>query len=238
MALSPSLRMSLAHNLRKPVTLTVVAPPTFAGWTDATTERLRELLAAGMSASRAARELGCTRNAVIGKARREGIAFTTPGAGGKGRDKTDTERFAVYQARLAREREARARATAERRERSAARRTANAAPAEHIAREPAPICIGPREPMTLPDIRFRPGRMCRWPVGEVEGERGRHLFCAADVPAFGDVYCAEHARQARATAADMAARRAAAEKFKDEAERAGRKAFAQAGRRANNALFV
>ena len=188
---------------------------TFSGWTSETEQRLRDLLASGATASQAAAALGCSRNAVIGKAHREGIAFTTPGAGGKWRDKTDVERFAVYQARLARERQARARATAERRERSAARRTANAAPAEHIAVAPvapvAPVATAAtRAPMTLIDVRFRPGRMCRWPVGEVEGERGRHLFCAADVALPGDVYCAHHRGVSRIAGSAIVSKRRAA----------------------------
>lgn len=228
--LSSNERMSLAHNLRKPVSLAPVA-----GWTPERVARLRDLLTVeGATASQAAAELGVSHNAIIGKAYRDGIALASAGVGGKRRSKSDADRFAAYQARLAREREARAKAAAERRERSAARRMRGCAPADHIA--PEPPSRPARAPMTLLDDRFRLGRNCRWSVGEVEGERGRHLFCAAPVPAFGDVYCAHHAEIARARPTQIAERRAAAKAFADLAPKQGRKIVASAERRLGRAL--
>lgn len=186
--LSTNERMSLAHSLRKPVTLAGNPAARFA-WTDAALGRLRDLLADGASASDAARLLGYSRNAVIGKANREGIAFGRAGIGGKGGVKTDHDKEAAYQARLARERQARAATAQARRDHSAARRLADAAPAVHIA-PTRPVAAPARGPMTFLDPRLT-SDCCRFPVGEADGHRGRHLFCAAPVKA-GSSYCAHH----------------------------------------------
>lgn len=227
--LSTNERMSLAHSLRKPVSLAGNPAAAPFAWTDAALGRLRDLLADGATASDAARLLGCSRNAVIGKAHREGIVFGRTGIGGKGHSKSDYDKDIAYQARLARERQARADAAQARRDHSAARRLADAAPAVHIA-PTRPVAAPARGPMTLLDERFRQGWHCRWPVGEADGHRGRHLFCAADVPVFGETYCACHAIEACASAATMAARSAAAAKFTEEAQRRGRRVSALFGR--------
>lgn len=214
-------------------------------WTMQMDARLRERLGAGDTAAEAGRALGMTRNAVIGRAGRLKIRIGRvgdPSAPGTERPVaaglvSDGEPARCVQSapdpaasiRLERER-ARRRAWAD-------RKASGGAPAEHIAREPA-AAPSTREPMTLLDERFRQGRHCRWPVGEVEDVPGRHLFCAADVPAFGDVYCGCHAIESRALAATAAARNAAAAKFTEEAARQGRKVAASAAKRSTGRMFA
>lgn len=133
----------------------------------------------GLTARQAGNRLGMSRNAVIGKALRAGIEFA--------RRMPVVKKVDAEGDRAAREKEARALAADQRRERSAARRMAGSAPAEHIAK---PRVENMGEPMTLLDVRLRASR-CRFPVGEVEGHRGRHIFCASAARS-GSSYCAHH----------------------------------------------
>lgn len=233
-----------------------------ATWTLERDERLAALLLDGLSASQIATALGrgITRNAVIGRAHRIGVRFAKNKGGGRrsaaqptaggpalavsgvaptapaGADEPAPASPSAPQVEPAPEPSSNPRAMAERARRDdhRARKASSGAPAEHIA--PAPPAPPAREPMTLLDERFRPGRHCRWPVGEVEGERGRHLFCVAPVPAFGGVYCAHHAEIARARPTQIAERRAAAKAFADLAPKQGRKIVASAERRLGRAL--
>lgn len=54
----------------------VKGPPSRFDWNDRTINRLKQCLADGMSASEIGNELGVTRNAVIGKVTRLGLAFS------------------------------------------------------------------------------------------------------------------------------------------------------------------
>lgn len=223
-------------------------------WTLARDERLRSL-ALDHTAAQIADILGegLTRNAVIGRASRLGVSIR---AGERARAELNStglpspvesgvasaalegadDAAPVPVRAMAESAPKPARETKrERGERWRARKASTAAPAEYIA-DPPPV--PPAGPMTLLDDRFRLGRNCRWSVGEVEEERRRHLFCAAPVSAFGDVYCAQHAVLARATPAQMAERRAAAKAFADRAAREGRKVVASAAKRGMGRMFA
>lgn len=182
--LPTNARMSLAHSLRKPVTLARPVIKERFAWTEAADARLAELLATG-TASEAARALGTTRNSVIGRAHRQGIPLRPPA--GQGDAKAVDQKLA--EARRARERERKARAAKERRQRSGARRLADAVPAEHLAKAP-PAEPPVTTPMTFVDPCMVAG-LCRFAVGEVEGNPRRHLFCAAPTMP-GSSYCEHH----------------------------------------------
>jgi hypothetical protein len=58
---------------------------TMATWTPERLEQLRNFAGSGLSSSRIAAEIGVTRNAVIGKLHRLGLAPGRPAAGGPAR---------------------------------------------------------------------------------------------------------------------------------------------------------
>lgn len=173
-------RMSLAHSKRKPVTIRSPIPgpaPASAPWSAEASDRLKTLLEVDrMSAAQAARVLGVTRNAVIGKAWRLGVAFARQPDAKKPKDMGET--LARLALNLKRDAERKARAAEELRSMKMP-----------IAAQLEPPVMGPGDHKTFfDDIR---SEHCRWSVGEIEGHRGRHFFCCAPVNA-GSSYCPYH----------------------------------------------
>lgn len=229
-------------------------------WSAERDAELRRLIEGeGLSAGDVAAVLGVTRNAAIGRAYRLGMQLANGAAGKKvlpaasnrasappgvsamadGAGKSSGPSSVVpilAEPPAARGMTNRGVEDRARRARRLARKAAQSAPDDHIA--PAPTLNGPREAMTLLDDRLRQGCHCRWPVREDDDNAGRWFFCAADVPAPGDVYCGLHAKAARTTAAALAQRREAETQFKEQAARLGRAAVASAGKRTMGRLFA
>ena len=156
-------------------------------WTEERVERLKQLWAEGLSASRIAAELGgITRNAVIGKVHRLGLS---------GRAKTSTG----GQPRQRRTR-------SEKPRRSATTATAgNTALKLDPREEPRPVREkAPVQELVIPiseraSILTLSETTCKWPIGD-PGDPDFH-FCGrrADV---GIPYCAHHARIAYQPSSD------------------------------------
>jgi GcrA cell cycle regulator len=153
-------------------------------WTDERVELLRKLWSEGLSASQVAAELGpgITRNAVIGKIHRLGLAE---------RAKTVVS---------SRPRIAKApRQVAQQRSMSTVPLTnGNAAlayaPQAMVVARPRPeeeVVIPMSERVTLMELRES---MCRWPMGDPTTPEFR--FCGGPSPVGGGPYCAHHARVA------------------------------------------
>jgi GcrA cell cycle regulator len=146
------------------------------GWTEPRVELLRTLWAQGLSASLIARQLGgVTRNAVIGKASRIGLA---------------PHRDGIIRANAA--------AAARTRRAARAKEKAAGAPPEprpfHVApSQPPALTCGPIElPAEAPglaDVVSIARHQCKWPIGS-PGEAG-FTFCG-QVAARG-AFCASHA---------------------------------------------
>ncbi len=171
-------------------------------WTDERVERLKELWAQGLSASQIARELGgVTRNAVIGKVHRLGLASRAATASGGGSGAAVEAGGEEKGAKSAAQEEA---APAEA---SAAPEAASAAPAraEIAVRDPSqPREPGPPTPEeaaareTLAEIEKLARRIplmeltertCKWPIGDPTHDD--FAFCGLpSVP--GKPYCEHH----------------------------------------------
>lgn len=149
-------------------------------WTDARVEKLRGLLAEGCSASMAAEEIGCTRNAVIGIAARRKIAFAGAATGSL-RDRMQRVRT----------RRGPGKASAVCKQRlppaAAAPQPAALAPVEPLFVKS--LWLSPQGPVKLPDF-LRAGD-CRYPFGDVLQED--FGFCGA-ARREGSPYCAGHHR--------------------------------------------
>ncbi len=156
-------------------------------WTEERVELLRKLWNEGLSASRVAAELGAgiTRNAVIGKIHRLGLAE---------RAKTANT--------------PRARAAKQTRQPQTPQRPQAPAVIGNVALALAPIAapvakrgddvvIPISERVTLMELRES---MCRWPMGDPSNPEFR--FCGARSPAGSGPYCAYHARVAYQPAQD------------------------------------
>ena len=160
-----------------PVSITSpAAPGNGPGWTDARTERLKALWANGRPASEIAALLGeVTRNAVIGKVHRLGLA---------GR-KTTSRKSAP-------------RRTSPRRDRPG--RVEPRLPPARFAQSAAPLLPPPPPPaaaLMLPLRQLR-SEQCSWPIGDpLEAGFG---FCGCR-KAPGAPYCAPHAAIAYTPAA-------------------------------------
>ena len=137
-------------------------------WTESRIQAMRDLLAKGWSASKIAAELGCTRNAVIGKANRleasNGVALT------RNHGIKTGPRIAVLKTGTA-----------------AARRQPRSSNEGHD------LLIQPQKPAYLPGtpVSILDVTGCKWAVAEDAAIAGRHLFCNQ---AKGDgPYCPHHA---------------------------------------------
>jgi GcrA cell cycle regulator len=150
-------------------------------WTDERVELLRKLWNEGLSASQVAAELGggITRNAVIGKIHRLGLAERAKAP-------------SAPRPRVARSPRSQAGA------RSHGHVVGNVAlafaPRAHIApavRLDEDVVIPMSERVTLLELRES---MCRWPMGDPTTPEFR--FCGAKAPAGAGPYCAYHAHVA------------------------------------------
>lgn len=152
-------------------------------WTDERVELLRKLWADGLSASQVAAELGpgITRNGVIGKIHRLGLAERAK--------TTQAQRPRVAKA----PRQARARAPAEGAGNLA---IAFTAPAPRLSREDE-VVIPIAERVGLVELGEN---MCRWPMGDPTNPEFR--FCGGKSTIGGGPYCAYHARVAYAPKED------------------------------------
>ncbi|PZQ55940.1 MAG: GcrA cell cycle regulator [Phenylobacterium zucineum] len=136
------------------------------GWSEDRVERLKALWADGLSASQVAKQLGgVTRNAVIGKVHRLGLAGRAAGG------------------RIARPRPA----CSPRPRRPAAPRVAPRAPmiAAPVA-APAPAPEGPGLIASMSDLC---GHLCKWPIGDPKS--ADFSFCGRPKDGAGP-YCAGH----------------------------------------------
>jgi GcrA cell cycle regulator len=140
------------------------------GWTEERVSTLRKLWVDGLSASQIAKQLGgVTRNAVIGKVHRLGLAGrATPSRPAKRMVRPRTQRLQTGGP-------------------SRPRTIPSLAP---YAEAPPPL-----EPMAQPDgsvasVLTVTDRMCKWPIGDPADQT--FAFCGRE--ASEGPYCAEHAR--------------------------------------------
>jgi len=145
---------------------------TMGTWTPERLEQLRNFAGSGLSSSQIAAEIGVTRNAVIGKLHRLGLASGRPAAGGPARNCPPR-----------------------------ARRPRHSPQREFLrlmfAQAPSIACgagagsgVQSTQPCSLFDLAQ--GK-CRWPVGNSDG--AHFAFCGNEA-ATGFPYCAGHARMA------------------------------------------
>jgi GcrA cell cycle regulator len=151
-------------------------------WTDERVEYLKKLWTDGLSASQIAGELGqgITRNAVIGKVHRLGLA---------GREKTAAaSSHAAPRPRVKHT----PRAPVQRTATFSVGNTALAVTAETLpVMAPRPVeevVVPMSERVTLMELRES---MCRWPLGDPTTSEFR--FCGSKTPGTG-AYCAHHSR--------------------------------------------
>jgi GcrA cell cycle regulator len=145
---------------------------TMETWTPERLEQLRNFASSGLSSSQIAAEIGVTRNAVIGKLHRLGLASGRPAAGGPARSCPPR-----------------------------ARRPRHSPQREFLrlmfAQTPsiangsgAPSTVESTQPCSLFELAHD---KCRWPMGNPEA--ADFAFCGNDAAA-GFPYCAGHARMA------------------------------------------
>jgi len=145
---------------------------TMATWTPERLEQLRNFAGSGLSSSQIAAEIGVTRNAVIGKLHRLGLASGRPAAGGPARSCPPR-----------------------------ARRPRHSPQREflHLMFAQAPSIAGnaaassnvqSAQPCSLFDLARD---KCRWPMGNPDA--ADFAFCGNEAAA-GFPYCAGHARMA------------------------------------------
>jgi GcrA cell cycle regulator len=142
-------------------------------WTPERVEQLRSFVVTGLTCSQIAAEIGVTRNAVIGKIHRLGLAPGRP-AGASARScppRADRPRPTGQRARLR-------------------LLFADGAPAADIAA--VPDGIDSVKPCSLIELAHG---TCRWPIAEAAGNGADFVFCGNQAPA-GLSYCAGHARLA------------------------------------------
>ncbi len=158
-------------------------------WTEERVELLRKLWTEGLSASRVAAELGggITRNAVIGKIHRLGLAE---------RDKTPKPFMRNASEKGARKPNQQANEADQSAETPAVMGNVALALAPLAEAAPAPaaqrdVVIPITQRVTLMELRES---MCRWPMGDPSNSEFR--FCGARSPAGSGPYCATHARLA------------------------------------------
>jgi GcrA cell cycle regulator len=168
-------------------------------WTDERVELLRKLWSDGLSASQVAAELGpgITRNAVIGKIHRLGLAERAKTASAPRPRPAKAPRPSVA---------ATPRASGHIVHGNVALAFAPQAMVVARAQPEEEVVIPMSERVTLMELRES---MCRWPMGDPTTPEFR--FCGGKSPIGGGPYCAHHARVAYQPAQD---RRRAREQFK------------------------
>jgi GcrA cell cycle regulator len=145
---------------------------TMATWTPERLEQLRNFAGSGLSSSRIAAEIGVTRNAVIGKLHRLGLAPGRPAAGGPAR--TCPPR--AHRPRHSPQREF--------------LRLMFAQVPSIASGSVAASTVQSTQPCSLFDLARD---KCRWPMGNPEA--ADFAFCGNEA-ATGFPYCAGHARLA------------------------------------------
>ena len=153
------------------------------GWTDERVEQLKRLWAEGLSASQIAGRLGgVTRNAVIGKVHRLGLA-----------GRATTSRMKTHRARP----RSPSGATAKRNQRSRYGAVGNSV-LRALYHPDAEAYVPPAEELVVPPEERKTLQMltessCRWPIGDPQSPDFH--FCSRNkVP--GLPYCEHHARRA------------------------------------------
>jgi GcrA cell cycle regulator len=150
-------------------------------WTDERVERLSKLWLEGRSASQIAAELGLgvTRNAVIGKVHRLGLAgrakTVAPTAAVRAKTKIATEAPAAVEPPTSLTESV----------------VVPLRPALPAARDAGEVALPPTERVTIMDLRET---SCRWPMGDPSHAEFR--FCGARTGIGDGPYCAAHARLA------------------------------------------
>lgn len=139
-------------------------------WSESAIELLRQLWGTGLSASQIGERLGVTNNAVIGKARRIGLASR----GSPIRPLTDEERAEREKQRLAREAE---------------KALHNLRKSWSMGQQARVAAGRVKLPKSLCEVRTIPGSPCNW----VMEHRGPLLVRYCDAPTReGSSYCPEH----------------------------------------------
>lgn len=152
-------------------------------WTDARVERLKTLLAKGLSAAQIAIAFNTpSRNAIIGKVHRMGLQFkrkpTQQGSPSQRVTRKHVERKGPFRPK-------------------SAPRPAAVAP-KLPAEEPTPVHVDDllileKQRRTVLTLR---ANECRWPVGDPKFEPDKFFFCG-DVRAEGSPYCPHHDRRSK-----------------------------------------
>jgi GcrA cell cycle regulator len=152
-------------------------------WPTERVDKLGALLADGFSASQAAAEMGCTRNAIIGVAHRNNLVFKAY---------YDARRPKAAEPRIAKPRPPAA--TIDYRKRATVAQARGHRPQTELPELPTP----PADPVVAP-VEQRRGILeltdatCRWPHGDVGS--ADFYFCGG--PALkGKPYCLHHCRMA------------------------------------------
>jgi GcrA cell cycle regulator len=137
-----------------------------SGWNDERVDLLKQLWADGLPANKIAVKLGgVTRNAVIGKVHRLGLAGRKTTSRSPRRTsprRTDTGRVSVFK------------------------------PAPPLRSYPAPSDDLPQTPALMLSVVQLTGSTCHWPIGDPRAKG--FGFCGASVVAGGQPYCATHQR--------------------------------------------
>lgn len=143
--------------------------PTIVIWEGARFDQLKQLWGAGLSASQIAREMHCTRNAVLGAAHRKGLA-----------DRTAKPRKPVVDMRKQR------RAMAPARKLSSVKHTEIKIrpPVTSVTRSQSTVDV--TNPLHITALN---GCNCRWVVGEP----ANLMYCGAVTESEGASFCAAHA---------------------------------------------
>lgn len=183
-----------------------------AGWTEDRVAELKRLWPLGFSAAQIAKQLGgVTRNAVIGKAMRIGLAKRGAEAG---REASRVNGHLVSAQRKAASRSASGMA-------HRIKMREEAPPAASAKPPPAPELAPPgKSPHKI--LTERPDRVCRWPLNLVSAD-GQILFCCGPRDLGNPLpYCDKHLRLRVAkvrTAEQLAGDRARADKLQAKALR-------------------
>ncbi len=142
-------------------------------WDQRTKYRVRQLVAEGKKASEIAREIGVSRNAVIGAVRRHDLGqLQHKPLWVKGEKSTAVDSIAVS----AKPRDKR-------------QHTSKPASVKPVAKPVPVVAVAVVEPRRITLMELD-DRTCKWPV---EGEREHTLFCGIAKPFGGTPYCPAHA---------------------------------------------
>ncbi|MEG9861308.1 MAG: GcrA family cell cycle regulator [Parvularculales bacterium] len=169
-------------------------------WTEERVETLKELWATGLSASQIARQMGgITRNAVIGKVHRLGLAAraprqakrTAPAQAPQLAVPTKVTRFTNEASEISRED---LHASSPQATREATHNSPVDTPAgeEINAQSTAETPQGARVGVPAPTVLTLTERVCKWPIGN-PGEKDFH-FCGLKAAGAGIPYCDYHFR--------------------------------------------